>query len=169
MIDRGVKARDLIGRRGIEKVGEVPLCWDCVIEIEVCEGRKRGERLGGAEGVDGDGLFRSRWDGRKEKGMRDESSTSKQAVSLVEEAEAVYNLEEANMPQARLPTGKRDYTTTRKPLGSSGINIRANASDPIDGEPIRVYPLKQRPKMPRSSHRGWPSHCFPMYRFSEPG
>lgn len=37
MIYRGVKVRDLVGGegRGIEKVGEVPLCWDCGIEIEV--------------------------------------------------------------------------------------------------------------------------------------
>jgi hypothetical protein len=43
VIYRGVKWRDLMGGKRIEEVGEVPLCWDCVIEMEVCEGRGRGE------------------------------------------------------------------------------------------------------------------------------
>lgn len=66
VIYRGVKVRDLVGGRGrgIEEVGEVPLCWDCGIEIEVCE-RRGGMR--GAGGVNG---------------VRTESPTLKQAVSL---------------------------------------------------------------------------------------
>lgn len=80
MIYRGVKARELFGGRGIEEVVEVPLCWDCVIEMEVGEGKSENavtirKELGVRP-------LRSRWDGRKAGGMRVDSPVSKQVVSV---------------------------------------------------------------------------------------
>jgi hypothetical protein len=159
VIHRGVKVRELNGR-GIEEVGEVPLCWDCGIEIEVCE--ERGEqndlekRLGRVDGVNG---------------VRTESPTLKQAVSLDEGVGAVCDVGGADVSQVRLPgclrnnRERRDYITSKKPLGPSRFNIRANASDPVDGESIRV---KQKPKIARPCHRVWSSRLA-MSRFSEPG
>ncbi|KAL7921938.1 hypothetical protein ACQKWADRAFT_293941 [Trichoderma austrokoningii] len=40
VVCRGVRVRELFGGRGIEEVGEVPLCWDCVIEMEVSRSNK---------------------------------------------------------------------------------------------------------------------------------
>lgn len=90
MIYRGVKARELFGGRGIEEVVEVPLCWDCVIEMEVGEGSDRDvtfrKGLGGAERVTGGGeLFMNRWDRRKEKGVSEGIPMSGLAVSLLQE------------------------------------------------------------------------------------
>lgn len=97
MIYRGVKAMDLAGGRGIEEVAEVPLCWDCVIEMEVGEERGEGENaafwegLRGAGGVTGGGLLRDRWDGRRAKGGRVGSLMSGCAVRYFE-AGAVYHM-----------------------------------------------------------------------------
>lgn len=83
----------------------------------------------------------------------------------------MYDTDDADMSQVRLPgcsrigRERRDYTTRKKPLGSSRFNLRANASDPVDGEPIRV---KQKPKIARPCHKVWPNR-LPMSRFSEPG
>ncbi|KAL6909029.1 hypothetical protein GGI43DRAFT_166237 [Trichoderma evansii] len=151
VIYRGVKARELFGGRGIEEVVEVPLCWDCVIEMEVGEGRSENATIWNGLGT---GLLRNQWDKQNARGMRSGHPISKEDVRLPDCSRNYKN--------------RKGYNTTRKFLGSSSFNIRANVSDPIDGEPIRVYPIKQKPKL-RRSQRGWSSRCLPLYRFSEPG
>ncbi|KAH8126353.1 hypothetical protein LI328DRAFT_131734 [Trichoderma asperelloides] len=65
---------------------------------------------------------------------------------------------------------RRDCSTVRRPLSSFGCDIRANAANPIDGGPIRVYPIEQKSKLPQPSSRvGWSRRCLPLRRFSEPG